>query len=216
MPEEVFQMSVYMFNKPAGFITSCRDPRDRTVMEFIPEGLREKVHPVGRLDRDTTGLLLFTDDGRVDRALLDPARGIPRVYSLHAIGSMTEEKIAAIASGVMLGDSGVRSRGASLRVTGLYTVYELHDLLPPRRRMRYLKNPEGPAFSAEIELAEGRKHEVKLIMRASDCRVIELRRISFGGIRLDPELEPGGLRELDKNEYRYLDSLLSGQEGKAG
>ena len=87
-----------MFNKPAGFITSCRDPRDRTVMEFIPDRLREKIHPVGRLDRDTTGLLLFTDDGRVDRALLDPARGIPRVYSLHAIGSMTEEKIPAIAS----------------------------------------------------------------------------------------------------------------------
>ncbi|MBO4322812.1 MAG: pseudouridine synthase [Clostridia bacterium] len=207
-------MSVYMFNKPAGFITSCRDPRDRTVMEFIPDRLREKIHPVGRLDRDTTGLLLFTDDGRVDRALLDPGNGIPRVYSLHAIGSMTEEKIAAIASGVMLGDSGVRSRGASLRVTGLYTVYELRDLLPPRRRMRYLKNPEGPAFSAEIELAEGRKHEVKLIMRASDCRVIELRRISFGGIRLDRSLEPGGLRELDGEEYRYVNSLLSGPEVK--
>ena len=66
------------------------------------------------------------------------------------------------------------------------------------------------------KLAEGRKHEVKLIMRASDCRVIELRRISFGGIRLDPELEPAGLRELDKNEYRYLGSLLSGQKAKDG
>ena len=101
-------------------------------------------------------------------------------------------------------------------MTGLHTVYGLRDLLPPRRRMRYLKNPEGRAFSAEIELAEGRKHEVKLIMRASDCRVIELRRISFGGIRLDPDLESGCLRELDKNEYRYLDSLLSGQKAKDG
>jgi len=201
-------MAVYMFNKPQGFITSCRDPRDRTVMEFVPEDLREKIHPVGRLDRDTTGLLLFTDDGRVDRALLLPENRVPRVYSFTAIGVMNDEKIAAISRGVRLGDSGETSRGAILRVTKLHTVYEIRDLLPPRRRMRYLKNPKGPAFSAEMELTEGRKHEVKLIMRAVDCRVVRLERISFGGLRLDPGLPIGGFRELTEEEYRLLRDLV--------
>ncbi len=197
-----------MMNKPAGLITSCRDPRDPTVMECLPPALRETLHPVGRLDRDTTGLLLFTDDGRVDHALLDPVKKIPRVYSLLAIGHLTEEKIAAAADGVPLGDGGVLSRGAEIKVTGLYTVYELREFLPPRRRMRYLKNPDGPAFGALIRLSEGRKHEVKLILRSLDCRVIKLSRESFGEISLDPALGPGEMRELTPAEYEYLSGLI--------
>ena len=201
-------MTVYMMNKPAGLITSCRDPRDPTVMECLPAALRETLHPVGRLDRDTTGLLLLTDDGRVDQALLDPSKKIPRVYSLLAIGHMTEDKISAASSGVPLGDSGVLSRGAEIKVTSLHTVYELRDYLPPRRRMRYLKNPDGPAFGALIRLSEGRKHEVKLILRSVGCRVIKLSRESFGEISLDPALEPGEVRELTPAEYEYLSGLI--------
>lgn len=203
---------IYMFNKPAGYLTSCRDPYGATVMEFFPEGTARRLHPVGRLDRDTRGLLLFTDDGRVDRALLEPERHVPKKYFFYAIGEVTPEMAEKIEGGVFIGGSGVMSRPAVFRRTGVFTVSQIAGYLPPSRKTRYLKNPNGAAFSAELEISEGRKHQVKLMMRAVGCRVVYLRRISVGGISLDESLPEGGYRPLNDGERKIIEAYVAASE----
>ena len=203
-------MSVYlMFHKPAGYLSAVRDPQKPTVMEFFPPELRERVHPVGRLDYNTRGLLLFTDDSRVDRALLFPERHVVKKYAFSAIGVMTPEKIARLETGVFIGSSGVMSRPARFTMERTCTVEDIKADLPPIRRMDYLKNPQGPAFYGCLEVTEGRKHEVRLMLRAVDCKIMRLCRVEMAGIRLDPDLPEGAYRPLNEAEMAVLNRQIA-------
>lgn len=195
----------YMINKPYGCVTACRDGQYPTVMDCLPRELAEKLHPVGRLDFDTRGLLLLTDDGILDQALLLPENHVDKEYFFYAIGTLTDEKIARIEAGSTLGGSGRPVSPARIMLEKTYTVREIEPYLPEVRRERYMKNPDGAAFSARMILHEGKKHQVKLMLRAVNCRVCALYRTAFAGIPLDKTLGAGEYRPLTGEEIAVLD-----------
>ena len=198
----------YMFNKPAGFLTAMRDDKKPTIMEFFPEDLPKGFHPVGRLDYDTHGLLIMTNDGRVDRSLLQPSHHVTKRYFFYAIGTLTADKINRLEHGVYIGSSGIMSGPAKIFPDRTFTVGDIENYLPEFRRNRYMKNPQGPAFSASLEITEGKKHQVKLMLRAVDCKIVRLTRTSFAGIELDPELPEGKYRPLNPDEMEIIASKL--------
>lgn len=198
-----------MLNKPAGYVTAKTDARRPTVMTFFPPDLAEKLHPIGRLDMDTHGILLFTDDGMLDQALLPPDRHVEKTYVFYALGEMTAEKIRAIGEGVTLGNKTTVTRPAEITVKETCRVREIEEFLPPLQRKKMMRNPDGAAFRAELTIREGRKHQVKLMMRAVGCLVCTLWRVSFAGIPLDPALPEGAFRPLTAEE---LAPLLSRRE----
>ncbi|MBO7472788.1 MAG: pseudouridine synthase [Ruminococcus sp.] len=195
-------MLYYMLNKPQGCVTACTDAVHHTVMECFPKELAEKLHPVGRLDKDTCGLLLLTNDGSLDLRIMQPKKHISKTYFFYAIGKITDEKIRQLEGGIPL--AGFTTKEAVFRIEREYRIGELEKFMPEDRRERYMKNPEGPAFSASLTIYEGKKHEVKRMLEAVGCRIFYLRRDSIGGLRLDASLKQGEYRILTHDEVRLL------------
>ena len=195
-------MLYYMFNKPQGCVTARSDAFHRTVMDYFPPELADKLHPVGRLDKDTCGLLILTDDGDLDFKIMQPNRHISKTYFFYAVGTVNEEKKLLIEKGISM--KGFTSRPAELLLCKQYKIYELEDLIPPERREKYMKNSNGAAFSASLTIHEGKKHEVKRIMEAVGCKIFYLRRDSIGSLSLDPALKQGDFRPLSEDEGNAL------------
>jgi len=195
-------MLYYMFNKPQGCVTARTDAVHKTVMDYFPAELRGKLHPVGRLDKDTCGLLILTDDGDLDFRIMQPERHISKTYFFYAVGVMNDEKKQLLESGVPM--AGFTTRTAEFRLIKEYSIRELEQFIPEYRRERYMRNPDGPAFSAELTIHEGRKHEVKRMLEAAACRVFYLRRDRIGGLALDSGLLPGEYRQLTDDELKLL------------
>ena len=168
---------VCMMNKPAGFVTSTEDNLSRTVMELLPEELlRQKVVPAGRLDKDTEGLLIFTNNGDFLHQLISPKSNVSKTYYVEHEGSVSEEAVKAAEKGITLKD-GTVCRGAKL-----------------------IRIEEG---KSEITITEGMYHQVKRMFAALGCHVTYLRRIQIGGVSLG-DLEPGHVRELSSEETAKL------------
>ena len=165
----------YMLNKPRGLLTARRDARCETVMRCFPEALQQTLHPVGRLDKDTEGLLLFTDDGMLDVRLLRPERHVEKEYEYRAFGHLDEAAIG-----------------------------ESEAYLPERFREKYLKNPGRPVTVGKLWITEGRKHQVKLMVKAVGAHVFYLKRWAIGPVRLDAALAPGAFRPLTPEELHAL------------
>ena len=197
-----------MMNKPSGYLTANGDRMRPTVMEFVPEELRGVIMPVGRLDMDTTGLLLFTDDGRLTPALMHPDRHVEKEYFFYAIGKLSEGQIALLESGVEIGPCDGLTKPAEYRTIWSGTVSDISGFLPERRKMKYLKNPRGPAFAGVLKIHEGKKHQVKLMLRSVDCKIVKLKRISLGGLRLDLSLREGEIRRLTPEEEALITSYI--------
>jgi 16S rRNA pseudouridine516 synthase len=195
-------MLYYMLNKPQGCVTARSDAVHKTVMDYFPAELADKLHPVGRLDKDTCGLLILTDDGDLDFKIMQPDRHICKTYFFYAVGVVNAEKKLLIENGIPM--KGFTSKSAEFRICRRYKILELEDFIPVERRKKYLKNPEGPAFSATLTIHEGKKHEVKRIMEAVGCRIFYLRRDSIGSLELDAKLKPGEFRQLTENEVILL------------
>ena len=169
---------VVMLNKPEGFVTSTEDPRDRTVMELLPAEYRsQELKPVGRLDKATEGLLLFTNDGALLHRLISPKKEVPKVYYAKHEGTAGEEDIAAFKAGLTLRDGTV--------------------CLPAELR------PLGPGESL-ITVCEGKYHQVRRMMASRQMTVLYLERRSEGGLTLGG-LERGKTRELTEEELRILE-----------
>ncbi len=162
-------MQYYLFYKPSGVLTAARDSHAQTVMDLLPEALsRRKVLPVGRLDKDTTGLLLLTNDGVLAHSLLDPKRHVWKRYIATVEGKLDEADVNAFAEGIPLKD--FTAKPAQLRIL------EAHD-----------------DFSrAEVEVREGKFHQVKRMFGARGHEVTALHRASFG-----PMTIPEGMKEGD-------------------
>lgn len=176
-PVEGPRRVVLMLHKPAGFVTSTEDPRDRTVMELLPAAyLRQKVVPVGRLDKETEGLLLLTNDGDLAHRLISPRHGVEKRYYARHEGTASPEDTAAFAAGLTLKD-GTLCRPAILRSL-------------------------GPGES-EITVTEGKYHQVRRMMAARGLPVSYLRREQEGGLCLG-ELALGETRELTEEEIAGL------------
>ena len=168
---------VAVMNKPAGYVTSTDDPRDRTVMQLLPPRLlRLGLYPVGRLDKDTTGVLLFTNDGPLAHRLISPKRNVEKEYLVTHTGTVNEEIIEEFRNGLVLGD-GTVCRSALLR-----------------------KLDENRSL---LTITEGKYHQVKRMMGVKGLSVTALERVRECSITLSG-LERGEVRELTEAEIEGL------------
>lgn len=174
----------YMLNKPAGVLSATRDSRQPTVIELLPKTMAGlKLFPVGRLDKDTRGLLLLTNDGNLAHGLLAPKKGIPKIYRALIDGMVGKADVAAFAAGIPLAD-----------FTALPA--DLTVLTP------------GTQTQVQVTLFEGKFHQVKRMFRARGFTVLDLERVAMGPIKLDPLLSPGKFRPLTKTEQVSLQEAI--------
>ena len=172
---------VLMLNKPAGFVTATQDARERTVMELLPKQYRD-LKPVGRLDKDTEGLLLFTNDGDLLHRLISPKKEVPKVYYARHAGTACDADVAAFAQGLTLRD-GTQCLPATL-------------------------TPIGPGESL-ITVCEGKYHQVRRMMASRDMPVLYLERRRESKLTLG-DLPRGQVRELTAEEIESLESPIDG------
>ena len=194
---------VIMLNKPKGYLSARSDRFFPTVMDLLPPELQD-LHLVARLDLDTEGLLLLTDDGMLDRALLLPERGVEKLYYFYAFGRLDEAAFAKMEGGVMLGSRDNVSLPSRARLEGYTTIGACEALLPPKEHDHLMKNAGRPVTRGYLAIREGRKHEVKLIVKAAGGHVFYLKRLSIGGLTLDDRLLPGQWRYLRDEEIELL------------
>ena len=199
-----------MLNKPKGYVTARCDANRPAVMELFSDEERSTLFPVGRLDKNTEGLLLVTDDGGLCFDLMSPKNLVKKTYFFYAVGSIDEEKIEKIENGlkIFLNVDFVTSR-ASFKLLGETVISEISELLDYEdlklaRRKEYL-----PVFSATLTITEGKKHQIKRMMRAVGCRVLYLKRIAIAGVELDENLKSGEYRMLTDKEIATLKSSVN-------
>lgn len=166
----------YMLNKPKGVVSATTDRRDKTVVELIESRRRKDLFPVGRLDKDTEGLLLITNDGALSHKLLSPKNHVDKVYFARVIGKVTEADVLAFAQGVDIGEERLTKPG----------------------RLRIVKSDEESEI--ELTIQEGKFHQVKRMFHAVGKDVIYLKRLRMGGLVLDETLKPGQYRPLTQKE----------------
>ena len=170
-----------MLNKPAGVLTATEDRRLPTVLDLLPENLRRRgLGPVGRLDRDVTGLVLLTTDGQLAHRLISPRWKAEKLYRAECEGELGPAEVEAFAAGVALSD--FTARPAAM------TVLEADDA----------------ASVAEVALTEGKFHQVKRMFAAVGHPLVALRRVAIGGLALDDTLAEGEWRALDAGEIAAL------------
>ncbi|NLY92199.1 MAG: rRNA pseudouridine synthase [Firmicutes bacterium] len=175
------EFSYLMLNKPAGYISATKDRYAPTVLDLVPENQRARdLAPVGRLDKDTEGLLLLTNDGPLAHRLLAPVSRVPKTYFLRVDGEVTPAEQAVLAAGVVL-DDGYRTLPAEVHIL---TSGEVSELL--------------------LTIYEGKFHQVKRMLHAVGKEVIYLQRRSMGNLTLDPGLALGECRPLTEEEIKGL------------
>ncbi len=195
----------YMFNKPSGCITARRDPRHKTVMDYFSEDLRERVFPVGRLDKDTEGLLLITDDGELTFKLLSPSYGKSKTYFFYAKGIPDDEKLSELSEGVKIyNDSDRLTSPAVVEITERKTLSEIKEYLLGDDRLLALKKGDLPVIGGYITITEGKKHQVKRMIRYAGPKVVYLKRIRMDSLTLDEKLGKGEYRGLTDEEISAL------------
>ena len=168
-----------MMHKPAGLLSATEDRNQKTVVDLLPEELKRRgLFPVGRLDKDTTGLLLLTDDGALAHDLLSPKKHVDKVYLAKVEGRVDSTDVSALAQGMVLGD-GLHCLPAGLE-------------------------PLEDGSSCLVTLWERQYHQVKRMLAARGKPVLALKRLSMGLLRLDEKLQPGQWRYLEMDEVAKL------------
>lgn len=187
----------YMFHKPFGCVTARRDDRYPTVMDYFKELHNDKLSPVGRLDRETTGLLLITDDGVFNQKCTHPSYRKEKTYEFTVLGELTPERIHILETGIVLKGSTELTSPARITVTGHVVMSDILSTLPEEIRKDIHKNrPDHPVTYGIITISEGKKRQIRRMMKSVHCCVIELKRISVGDIVLDDSLRPGEWKEI--------------------
>lgn len=192
----------YMFNKPFGCVTAHRDDRFPVVMDYFRSLENDRLSPVGRLDRETEGLLMITDDGIWNQKMTNPAFHVPKTYEFAALGTLNEENLQRLSEGVLLIGSDRPTTGASVTVTGTSLLSKVVPHLHPDMQEKLKYNlPDHPVVFGTITISEGRKRQIRRMLKVVGCCVIRLKRISMGSIVLDEKLAPGEYKEIEiKNE----------------
>ena len=173
----------YMLNKPAGVISASEDEREETVIDLLPEPKRRDLFPVGRLDKDTEGLLIITNDGALAHRLLSPKHHVDKTYYVEASGILNDSDIELFSQGLVLTD-GLECLPADLKILSV--------------------SEDEYTSKAEITIREGKFHQVKRMFASVGAEVTYLKRLSMGPLTLDPELAPGEYRRLTAYELSYL------------
>ena len=176
------QKFVYlMLNKPKGYISATEDRSAQTVLDLVPEEyLHRNLFPAGRLDKDTTGLMLITDDGDFAHNILAPKKHISKTYNVTIDIPMTQEMVNGFRDGVELND-GV-CKASSLTITGEHT--------------------------GIVVLTEGRYHQIKRMFGCYGAKVTGLKRIAMGNLQLPADLEPGQAREFTEEELKKIREII--------
>lgn len=188
----------YMFYKPFGCVTAKRDDRYPVVMDYFKQLDHENLNPVGRLDRETEGLLIITDDGMWNQKMTHPRFHKEKKYEFIVMGDLTKEKVQALEQGILIVGSEVPTSPAKVTVGEKSTLAQTLPLLHPETQQRNQHNrPEHPVTYGTIVISEGRKRQIRRMMKAVGCRVIFLKRISMGDIVLDETLKPGEWKEME-------------------
>ncbi len=187
----------YMFNKPVGCVTARTDEAHRTVMDYFKELNNERLSPVGRLDLETEGLLIITDDGVWNQQMTRPEYKKEKVYEFFTLGDITQEKKEKLETGVYVTGSDKITAPAKVEITEKTVFKEVLSELPELLQEKYRNNhPENVVTKGRITITEGRKRQIRRMMKTVDCYIIYLKRISMGGIMLDNTLQPGEWKEI--------------------
>ncbi|KRL97560.1 pseudouridine synthase [Liquorilactobacillus satsumensis] len=175
-----------MLNKPAGVISATTDPQQQTVLSLLPESARKGIFPVGRLDKDTTGLLLLTNDGHFAHQLMSPKKHVAKTYRALVAGTVTAQICSQFSAGLTL-RTGEVTRPAQLTL---------------------LKGnvPTGKS-SVQIVIVEGKYHQIKRMFGAVGMKVLQLQRCAIGQLQLDPQLKAGQVRALTPAELALFKQL---------
>ena len=170
----------FMLNKPAGVVSATMDRRERTVLDLIEDKKRDDLFPVGRLDKDTEGLLLITNNGELAHQLLSPKKHVDKVYFARVRGTVTEEDIKMFSEGLDIGDE-KKTLPAQLSILS-----------------------SGEISETRITIREGRFHQIKRMFAAVGKEVVYLKRLGMGTLTLDESLAPGEYRRLTEEEVTGL------------
>lgn len=170
--------NIYLIlNKPEGYVSATKDNKDKTVLELVPQEYQKReLFPAGRLDKNTTGLMIITDDGKFAHNILAPKKHVSKKYEVTIDIPITEEMRKGFKEGVELIDG--KCKSSSLIITGKYT--------------------------AEVILTEGRYHQIKRMFGCYGAKVVKLHRIQMGNLKLPKDLTPGQTRELTTQELEQL------------
>lgn len=175
------QYEYIMLNKPAGYVSATYDPREKTVLELLDIKYRRmELFPVGRLDKDTEGLLLMTNDGKLAHNLLSPKKHVSKVYYAEIDNIVDENDLNAFAKGVTL-DDGYETMPAKLKIIESDNISKI-----------------------ELEIQEGKFHQVKRMFNSRNKNVIYLKRIKMGNLELDKDLKLGEYRKLTEEELKNI------------
>ena len=178
----------YMLNKPEGVVSATNDNTAPTVVSLLTVPEQKDLFPVGRLDKDTTGLLLLTNDGALAHRLLSPKKHVDKVYLAHVKGRLPENAVKRMEDGIDMED-GWKTLPAVLKI--------IESVSTP--------SEEGiPVTKVTLTIQEGKFHQVKRMFEALGCQVIYLKRLSMGPLKLDDKLLPGEYRRLTEEEIECL------------
>ena len=174
----------FLMNKPKGVLSATEDRSQRTVISLL--NLKDQyqgIVPVGRLDKDTTGLLLLTNDGQLNHELLAPNKHVDKIYRAKIAGVADDETVKTFASGMTLGD-GTKLKPAELKILAQDTEHDSSEI--------------------EIKIREGKYHQIKRMFGAVGMKVVELERISMGNLKLPEDLKRGNYIELSLDEVNKI------------
>ena len=169
----------YMLNKPPGIVSATEDTREKTVMDLFPEKLRKRLFPVGRLDKDSVGLLIICDDGETAHRLLSPSHHVDKKYMIKTDEPLSDEDVKLFASGMTLED-GTVLQSALLEIS------------------------DEDSCEAFVTIHEGKYHQIKRMIQRCGKNVVYLKRLSMGALQLDPALAEGEYRELSDEEIGLI------------
>ena len=173
----------FMLNKPQGVISATNDKSDKTVIDLIKDAKRKDLFPVGRLDKDTEGLLLITNDGELSHNLLSPKRHVDKTYFAKVKGHITDEEVLKFKNGLVV-DETFTAKPARLHVLEFNVADNTTDI--------------------QITIHEGKFHQIKRMFEAVGSEVLYLKRLSMGTLLLDKNLIPGEYRKLSQEEINAL------------
>lgn len=177
-----YQQYIYiLLNKPKGYVSATEDGREKTVLDLLPEKLRSiGLFPCGRLDKNTVGVMLLTNNGSLGHQLLSPKYHVTKIYRYEAMEALSDKDVAKLEGGVSILDG---------------------YLTKPAKVVR----DEDPRFG-EIAITEGKYHQIKLMFEAVDNKILELERVQFGPLGLDDTLSRGEWRYLTAEEVNALEN----------
>lgn len=195
-------MHYYMFYKPYGCVSARTDDLYPTVIDYFRELHNPNLSPVGRLDRETEGLLLITDDGKWNQTITHPEYHIEKTYEFIALGTLDKSKIKHLENGVLLTGANTLTAPSKVVVNSTTILSEILPLLHPEIQKKTTHNrPEHPIVCGQITITEGKKHQVRRMLKAVGCCIIYLKRISIGNLVLDESLKKGEWKSISPDWF---------------